>query len=212
MTRIGRRLVVVFVVAVGMVAITACGSDSSDGTAPSPQTDGTTESGGTGAATPAPDSPANDDSATETRGSGDANAVEVAVASLDGLETLGGGSYEVNIADGQPAIVWFWAPWCPNCRAMGPGLADLAAEYDGRIAVIGVAGRGEVSEMDGFVTDTGTGEIDHVVDSDGSIWSEFGVSSQPAFAFIDSNGDVEVLVGRQSQGTMTQRFEQLLAS
>jgi thiol-disulfide isomerase/thioredoxin len=151
-------------------------------------------------------------------GPGDAGAsarpgsVAQVLASLEGLDLLAGGTFDpAEVGDG-PTVVWFWAPWCPNCRAMGPGLADLADQHQGQVAFVGVAGRGEVDEMHEFVDSTGTGRIAHVVDADGSVWAEFDVFTQPAFAFVTGGGDVELVVGRQTQEAMQRRVAQMLGS
>lgn len=73
--------------------------------------------------------------------------------------------------------------------------ARFAEELAGAVAFVGVAGRGETAEMAEFVADTGTGGFDHVVDTDGAIWSDPGVVAQPAFAFVGRDGLVDVVNG-----------------
>lgn len=109
--------------------------------------------------------------------------------------TVSGNTLSGETLAGKPAVLWFWAPWCTICRAEGPAVAGIAERHADEVTFVGVAGRGELPQMKDFVADTGTGAFPHVVDADGSLWSSFGVISQPAFAFIQPDGSMDVIVG-----------------
>jgi thiol-disulfide isomerase/thioredoxin len=141
-------------------------------------------------------------------GSGEGPAATVGAAVSPGTEvtlgaaalawegrTLDGAPFDSSDLAGDPAVLWFWAPWCTICRVEAPEVAEVAAEYAGKVAVIGVAGRGDVPSMREFVTDTGTGAFPHLVDEDGRLWNRFGVVSQPAFVFVDRSGGTETFAG-----------------
>ena len=153
-----------------LLALTACGAGAStDSSAPPP---GTSQGGSTGSA------------ATS----------EATVPTLRAT-TLEGAAFDFASISGQPTVLWFWAPWCTICRVEGPEIAKVAAEMGGSVTFIGIPGLGERPAMKQFVADTGVGGFEHVVDADGQIFTEFGVVSQPSFAFIDAAGAVEMVNG-----------------
>jgi hypothetical protein len=59
----------------------------------------------------------------------------------------------------------------------------------------GVPGNSDQAGMERFVGDYGLGDIVQIVDADGSLWSNFGVPSQPAFALINDNGEITTIQG-----------------
>lgn len=130
-----------------------------------------------------------------TGGSGSVQGA-AATAALDFTgTTLDGTTLDAATLAGTPVVLWFWAPWCTICRAEAPDVAEIAAEYQGRVTVLGVPGRGEVDAMQAFVSDTGVGTIIHVTDTDGTLWNRFGVVSQPAFVFVDRSGAATSFAG-----------------
>jgi thiol-disulfide isomerase/thioredoxin len=105
-------------------------------------------------------------------------------------ETVDGKKFSGASLAGKPAMLWFWAPWCSNCQAEAPTIAKAAK--DSRVQLVGVAAQDQVSAMQDFVDRFDLGSMPHVADTDAAIWKRFGVSYQPAYAFVSSNGDIEV--------------------
>ncbi len=132
---------------------------------------------------------------TSQGGSTSSAPTSAATVSTLSATTLDGAAFDFASISGHPTVLWFWAPWCTICRAEGPGIAKVAAEVAGDVTFIGIPGRGKQPAMKQFVADTGVGGFQHVVDTDGRIWNEFGVVSQPAFAFINAAGEIKMVNG-----------------
>jgi peroxiredoxin len=104
---------------------------------------------------------------------------------------VGGGQFDGASLAGRPAVLWFWAAWCPRCRAKAADVADLAAAVAGRAQVVGVAGLGSGDEaIRDFVTAQDVGGFPHLADDAGAVWRRFGVSEQEYFVLIDASGEV----------------------
>jgi thioredoxin 1 len=53
------------------------------------------------------------------------------------LETITDADFEAQvIRSACPVVVDFWAPWCPPCLALAPGLERLAHEFAGRLRIV----------------------------------------------------------------------------
>jgi peroxiredoxin len=158
---------------------------------------GTTDNGPTGdAMDPAPErgptSPTNpgptDPGPTGEAGAGappppahlDFTATTVDGDSFDGYELLG-----------QPAVLWFWAPWCGICAGQAPDVRALAEDYAGTATVVGVAGLDDsVEAMRGFIDRHGLQGVTHLADPDGTVWRLYEVTAQSTFVILDETGAV----------------------
>ena len=89
----------------------------------------------------------------------------------------------------HPVLADFWAPWCAPCRALGPLLEKLAAEYAGRLALAKIN-----------------------ADENPDLVAAFGVRSLPTvIAFRDGRPAAQFL-GAQPESQVRAFIERLLPS
>lgn len=87
-----------------------------------------------------------------------------------------------------PVLVDFYADWCNPCRMMGPLVAKVAEEYEGRIKV---------------------GKCN--IDENMELASTYRISSIPAFVVFREGKPVATYVGAMSAADLRQKMEQVLA-
>jgi thiol-disulfide isomerase/thioredoxin len=115
--------------------------------------------------------------------------------------TLDGATFEGASLAGKPALLWFWAPWCPTCAGQADHVSEVAAEYAGQVNVVGVGGLDQAAAMRTFVEDRGVGGFVHLSDESGEVWQRFGITSQSTYVVLDAAG-VVVAEGVLSEGEL----------
>ncbi|MFD0206420.1 MULTISPECIES: redoxin domain-containing protein [Saccharothrix] len=176
-------------VAVLLTLVVGCGSapTSSGG---SPSTDAPTTSGAApGSDAPAPSGPV-------------AEQLRFTAKTVDGADFSG------ESLAGKPAVFWFWTPWCPKCQREASGVAATARDH-ASVTFVGVAALDEVPAMKQFVERYGLGGFGHVADTDTAVWKRFGVTAQPAYAFVGADGKVDVVTTQLSEQALRDRVAAL---
>lgn len=114
-------------------------------------------------------------------------------------ETVDGG--EASLADlrGQPVAVPVWGPWCAPCVEEAPVLAEIARDYEGRAAFLGIA-----IKNDGRRADSVAFEREHdlpypsIASADGSELLAFDGGPQPravpSLVLLDAEGRVAAVI------------------
>ncbi len=180
-----RRLKSLTAIVAATFALAACGSGAATETDPAAAPTSAGSAADTSAESASPDVPAELDF-TSTTTTGDA--------------------FEGSSLAGKPAVVWFWAPWCHVCQNEAPGVASAAKTTD--VDFLGVAALDSAESMQGFVKEFGF-DFTNLADTDAEVWAKFGVTAQPAFAFITADGDVEVVPGSLSKSELSSKIAEL---
>lgn len=86
-----------------------------------------------------------------------------------------------------PVLVDFWAEWCGPCKAIGPSIEQLAAEYEGKAKVV---------------------KLD--VDAAPDVAGRYGVMSIPALLVFKGGKVVDQMVGAAPKATIAQLIDRSL--
>lgn len=92
---------------------------------------------------------------------------------------------------GRPVLVNFWASWCiPACVDEHPVLLEAQERYGDQLAVVGILYDDGPSTARAFLDRYGDGGWSHLLDPNGRMAIEFGVTGPPESFLIDADGTI----------------------
>jgi cytochrome c biogenesis protein CcmG/thiol:disulfide interchange protein DsbE len=108
---------------------------------------------------------------------------------------------------GRPYVVNFWASWCGPCVDEHPILAGTLAARGDDLAMVGVLYQDATRDAQAFLARYGDTGYPHVVDGDGRLAIDYGVTGPPETFFVDAEGIVrDRQFGPLSGALMEQRL------
>lgn len=123
------------------------------------------------------------------------NLVSGQPPALQGV-TAGGAPFDLNSLRGQPAALYFWASWCPVCKAMQGAVNSVASDH----RVVGVAMQsGDAEEVRRYLKSSGLA-VDSLPDEDGAISQAFGLRGVPTVFVLNSQGQIRFATSGYTSG------------
>ncbi len=127
------------------------------------------------------------------------------------VDTVDGQPFDGTSLTGKAAVLWFWAPWCPTCQQDAPLVARVAAAHP-EVAFVGVGAQDQLPALQRFVTQYEVDKFPELADVHATVWAKFGVTRQPAYAFLHPDGTVDVVKGSLPEDKLTERVDALAGS
>ncbi len=103
--------------------------------------------------------------------------------------TVDGESFDGASLAGKPTVLWFWAPWCPTCRAQAAGVSEVATTYGSDVNVVGVGSLDESSALKEFAAAV-PADFTQLDDPDGDVWRHFGITAQSTYVVLDADHEI----------------------
>jgi thioredoxin 1 len=94
---------------------------------------------------------------------------------------------EWKYAGSKPAIIDFYADWCPPCRQLSPLVEEIAKEYEGKIVVYKVN-----------------------TDKERALAQSLGIESLPTLLFIPAKGKPQISQGYVPKETIVKAINEVL--
>lgn len=95
------------------------------------------------------------------------------------------------LRNSRPAMLFFWATWCPSCRETLDALNARAPEVEKQGLKIILVDVGEAKpDVERYIKDHNV-TLDVFLDVDSSVASEYSIAGVPTFFLVDKEGIVK---------------------
>jgi thiol-disulfide isomerase/thioredoxin len=143
---------------------------------------------------------------------------------LHEAEYLGPKPQPLSAVHGKPVILFFWADWCPDCKAEAPILARLKAEYADKLLIMGPTQRygygpdgepigpaAELRYIDAVRTKYYARLADMPVPVSAENFRRYGASTTPTLVIVGADGKVKLYhPGRMTYEELKSALERAL--
>jgi thiol-disulfide isomerase/thioredoxin len=128
------------------------------------------------------------------------------------LVTLAGEAYNKESLQGRPALLVFWAPWCPVCRKELPILGRFyQQEKPAQLRVIAIGFADRRGNVEAYVkSHPETFVFPTAFDEENWISQAFKVTATPTFVLLDASGNIQ-LVHRGGGMNQNPKYQEFLA-
>jgi cytochrome c biogenesis protein CcmG, thiol:disulfide interchange protein DsbE len=113
-------------------------------------------------------------------------------------QRLAGPPVTIRSLHGRPALVLFWASWCPQCQQEAQAVRSFAASQAGAGRIVGVDWADKRHAARAFLR-RHHWTFSNLRDQTGEVGLSYGLTKLPALFVIDRHGNiVKALSGRQT--------------
>lgn len=96
-------------------------------------------------------------------------------------------NFDELLSSNKVVVADFWATWCGPCKAMGPSIDELAAQYEGQALI---------------------GKVD--VEENNDLAEKYAIRSVPTIIFFKDGEMVDKVVGLQPKAAIEAKIKDLL--
>ena len=136
--------------------------------------------------------------------------IEPGLAPLFTTNTIDGEKITLSELRGQVVMITFWASWCPPCRQEASALVQVHEEYQSAVKFIGIDIWDHEKDARNYI-DVFHVSYPNILDTNGRIAIDYGVTGIPETHFIDAAGNlVHKFVGPLNQARLRAILDDML--